>query len=108
MLKDVTKWVVFAYALLIIALGLIAYVNAGSVVSAIAGGSIGTLLLISALFLFMNKKAGFFAALFLTALLTGIVAYRFTITNALTPAVIAVISAAMLIYLLIQSKHWVK
>ena len=108
MLKTVTKWAVFFYALIIIALGLIGYFQAGSVASAVSGGSFGILLLISTLFMFMNKKGGFYASLLLTALLAGVFAYRYTISNGSLPALMAVLSGAMLIYLLAQIGHWKK
>lgn len=106
MLNSLTKWSVFFYSLLIIALGAVGYYQAESLPSLIAGVGCGILLLLSALLMFLGRKFGSYSALVLTILLTGIFSYRYTVTNALFPALLAVISGAMLIFLLAQLAKW--
>lgn len=106
MLNTLTKWAIFFYALLIIALGTVGYYKAESLPSLIAGGGCGFLLLLSVLMVFMGRKIGSYTALILTLLLTATFSYRYAVSHALFPALLAVLSGAMLIFLLVQLVQW--
>jgi uncharacterized membrane protein (UPF0136 family) len=106
MFKTFTKWAIFFYSLTVITLGAIGYFQGHSTASLIAGSGLGTLLLLSCLFMFMGYKGGSYAALTLTLLLTGAFAYRSTVTTNLLPALMAVLSCSMLVFLLVQLAAW--
>ena len=108
MFNSVFKWSIFFYSLLIIALGAVGYYQAESIPSLVAGAGCGILLLLSVLLIFMKKKTGSYSALVLIAVLTGIFSYRYVLTAGLFPALLAVISGALLIFLLAQLTNWKK
>jgi uncharacterized membrane protein (UPF0136 family) len=106
MINIFVQWSVFCYALLNIILGTYGYYVVGSLPSLVAGVGSGIFLLICSILIFRGKRGGVYGALLLTVLLTGIFSYRYTITEALFPASMAVLSGAMLIFLLVQVAHW--
>ena len=91
-----------------IALGVVGYYVSDSIPSLIAGVGAGILLLVCVLIMFMGKKAGAYGALILNVILTGLFAYRYTVSEKLLPATLAVLSGAMLIFLLLQLTNWKK
>jgi uncharacterized membrane protein (UPF0136 family) len=108
MVNALIRWLVFCYAVLIIILGVVGYYRTESLPSLIAGVGSGVLLLVCVLIMFMGKKAGAYAALILNVILTGLFAYRYTVTEKLLPATLAVLSGAMLVFLLLQLTNWKK
>ncbi|MBU6382907.1 MAG: hypothetical protein KGQ49_01660 [Verrucomicrobia bacterium] len=95
------KWVVFIYGLLIFGLGWIGYFKGGSLVSLVMGVVFGALLIVSALLLFSGRRVGFYSAFILTILLTATFTIRYLSTHKELPAILAVLSAATFLYLLI-------
>lgn len=108
MLKKSTAWSILVYGVLLIGLGTAGYYQAGSLMSLYAGGGFGVLLIISSLFIFASQKWGARMALVLTILLTGMFAYRYSVTGKAIPAVLAVLSGGMLLFLLAQCGTWRK
>lgn len=105
MLKKSTTWCVLIYGLILIALGYLGYVQ-GSPISLYAGAGFGILLVIASLMMFAGKKFGFYSALILTLALTAVFATRYSLSGKELPAILAVLSGAMLLFLLAQSAHW--
>jgi uncharacterized membrane protein (UPF0136 family) len=97
-------WPVSVYAVLLILLGGLGYYQAGSLASLYAGGGFGIALLFSTYLLNQkNKKvqrAGAYLSLTFTILLTIVFAIRHSKTQGEIPAVLAVVSGFMLLYLL--------
>ena len=74
----------------------------GSKISLIAGSCSGILLLVSAVAMFRNCRAGARSAFFITLSLTIFFSYRYSLTHALLPALLAVLSTIMLLILLVS------
>ena len=108
MIKKSTSWTIFIYGAIIIGLGYLGYHQSQSKASLISGGISGTFLLISSLLMFSQKKIGSYMSLIVTALLTGVFSYRYALTKATIPAILAVISAGVLIFLFTQLGRWKK
>jgi len=108
MFKKTTCWIVLIYGVLLIGLGYLGYQNAGSRVSLVLGSGFGILIVLSAFLLFAHKKFGIYAALILTAVLTATFGIRYSMTSRIIPALLAVLSGAMLLFLLAQSAKWRK
>lgn len=95
------------YGVILIALGYMGY-QQGSQISLYSGVGFGSLLLISAWLMFSHYKVGSYMALIITILLTAIFAIRYSTTGKGLPAVLAVISGAMLLFLLAKTAKWKK
>jgi uncharacterized membrane protein (UPF0136 family) len=108
MLKKSTSWCVLIYGLILIGLGYWGYHKGGSITSFYAGGGFGALLVLSSLFMFAQKRFGAYSALTLTLLLTGLFGIRYSITHKNVPAILAVLSGAMLLFLMAQTARWKK
>jgi len=108
MLTAIIKWSVFIYGILLIALGIVGYTEASSVYSLLAGAISGCLLILCACLMFMNKRIGLLLATLVTLLMTGCFAYRYSETHGLLPALLAVLSGAMLIMLFLNYARWKK
>jgi len=108
MLKKSTCWAILIYGILIAVLGYMGYHQGGSKVSFYTGGGIGTLLVISSLLMFARIHFAAYAALFLTLALTATFAIRYSLSGKTIPAVLAVLSGGMLLFLLAQSARWKK
>lgn len=100
MLKKSTTWTVLVYGIAMIILGIIGYLYHGSTVSLIAGGGFGILLILSAWVMFRKNKGGLYAATLFTLLLTGTFSVRYTLYHKPIPAILAVLSGGMLLFLL--------
>jgi len=103
MLNQSIRWTVLFYGTLLVALGIVGYQSSHSKISLIMGVISGLLVMGSAGLLFLGKRAGLYAAGVLTLLLTGMFSYRYAVTFKMFPAFMAVLSGAMLLYLLSQS-----
>lgn len=106
MLKKSIIWAVFLYGILIIGLGYYGYHQSGSEVSLWSGVGLGGLLMISTLFMIAGRIEGAYFALASTLLLTGVFAYRYTVTSRAIPAILAVASGGMLLFLLARIARW--
>lgn len=106
MIKTTTAWTVSVYGLLIMGLGLWGYVQSGSAISLYTGCGFGILLVISSIFLFYKVQFGAYAALILTFGLTATFAIRYSMTGKGIPAIMAVLSGGMLLFLLARTIRW--
>jgi uncharacterized membrane protein (UPF0136 family) len=105
MLKKSTSWTVLLYALLLMGLAYWGYTQ-GSLVSLYSGMAFGFLLLLCSLLMFAEVRWSAYIALSLTVLLTALFAIRYSMTGKDLPAILAVVSGGMLLYLLAQTTHW--
>ncbi|HEY4255401.1 MAG TPA: TMEM14 family protein [Chlamydiales bacterium] len=108
MINPSIRWTILFYGALLVALGIVGYQASHSKVSLIMGASFGLLMMGSSALLFYNKRFGLYSALCLTVLLTGTFFYRYVATHGTLPAFMAVLSGAMLFYLLSQSVKYKK
>lgn len=106
MIKSKTCWSVLIYGLLILVLGILGYYKGGSPASLYSGGSFGALLILSAIFMFLKKRFAFYAALFLTAALAVTFVIRYSVTGKQMPAILALLSGAMFLFLLTRAVKW--
>src|SRR5579872_226557 len=104
--KKSTAWAVFFYGLIITGLGYMGYSQSGSMISLYVGGGFGVLLVISSILMYFKMRAGSYAALVLTLGLTATFAIRYSMTGKGLPAILAVLSGGMLLYLLARTVHW--
>lgn len=105
MTKKTTSWTVLIYGLVILGLGFKGY-RAGSLISLYAGMGFGALLILSSILMFFKLRFGSYAALVLTLALTATFAIRYSITHSGLPAILAVLSGGMLLFLLARVVHW--
>ncbi len=98
-----TAWAILVYGALLIVLGILGYQTGHSKVSLIMGSSFGLLLLASGAAVFAHKKFGVYSALGCTALLTVTFSYRYLVSEKAIPAFLAVLSGAMLLFLLART-----
>lgn len=106
MIKSKTSWTVLIFGALIFILGLLGYIKGGSAASLYSGGAFGVLLIIAAGFMFCKKRLGFYAALFLTAALAITFVIRYFATTKQMPAILALLSGAMFLFLLTRAARW--
>lgn len=103
-----TTWTVLIYGLLILGFGLLGYYKGGSAISLYTGGSFGLLLILSSVLMFCKIQSASYAALVLTLGLTFTFAIRYSMTHKGIPAILAVISGCMLLFLLARVVPWKK
>jgi len=108
MIKKTTSFAVLVYGALIGGLGVWGYMEAASKMSLYSGVGFGAILILCSVFMFAGKKAGSYAALATTLALTAVFSIRYSTTAKQIPAILAVLSAAMLIFLLVRVVHWKK
>ena len=106
MLNKTTIWFILIYGIIIMVLGYIGYRDAGSMASLWAGLILGGLIVLSGLGMLAGQKVGGYIALGATLLLTAVFAYRYTLTGKGMPAILAVLSAGMLLFLLTRFGKW--
>lgn len=106
MIKKSTSWTVLIYGILIAALGYLGYSKGGSAVSLYAGFGFGALLALSSILMFFKIRFGSYAALALTLALTATFAIRYSTTSKGMPAILAVLSAGVLLFLLARAVEW--
>jgi uncharacterized membrane protein (UPF0136 family) len=99
-------WIILIYGIVIVALGYVGYREAGSKASLWSGLVFGGLLILSAMGMFAGQRAGAYTALGTTIFLTGVFSYRYAITGKGLPAILAVLSAGMLLFLLTRVGKW--
>ena len=81
-------------------LGTVGYIQAQSSASLYSGLVFGGLLVLSSLGMFAGQKVGAYVALGATLLLTGVFSYRYALTGKGMSALLAVMSAGMLLFLI--------
>ncbi len=106
MLNKTTIWCILIYGLIILGLGCLGYVEAGSKASLWSGLGFGLLLILSALSMFSGRTIGAYVSLGATILLTVVFAYRYSASGKGLPAILAILSAGMLLFLLIRFAKW--
>ncbi len=90
-----TFYTVLIYGVLVLIGGVMGYLQAGSTVSLIAGGSSGVLIIITSLIMLKNRRAGYYSSLCLSVLLTIVFAFRFSDTQKFMPAGLMVIMSLL-------------
>lgn len=106
MVKKTTSWTVLIYGILIILFGYIGYEIGGSLISFYLGAGFGALLILSSILMFFQLQAGSYSALLITLALTATFAIRYSKTQAQVPAILAVLSGGMLLFLLTRVVRW--
>lgn len=106
MLKKTTCMIVLIYGMLLMVLGGLGYWYGGSLVSLFMGAGFGFLLGISAIFMFAGKSWAASAATIFTLILTATFAARYTLTSKTVPAILAVLSGGVLLFLLARIAKW--
>lgn len=101
-----TAWAIVLYGAALIFLGIAGYQASQSKISLIMGCASGLVLLLSGGLVFRHKKAGAYVALGVTALLTVVFSYRYLMTDKVIPAFLAVLSGAMLLFLLARTARF--
>ena len=104
--KKTTTWSVLIYGLIITGLGYMGYSQAGSLMSLYVGRAFGGLLVLSAVLMYFKFRLGSYAALLLTLALTGTFAIRYSTSGKGLPAILAVLSGGMLLFLIARTVHW--
>jgi uncharacterized membrane protein (UPF0136 family) len=99
-------WVTLIYGLFLISMGLLAYFQSHSMVSLRASLLLGVLIIASAIATLMQKIWGLYGALIFTILLTMIFAWRYSAAGSGITALLAVVSGAMLLFLLTCTAKW--
>lgn len=106
MFSKSTISLVLCYGIVILSLGCYGYYMTGSLASLLSGGISGGLLILSALSMFAGQSLGAYTALVVTIFLTGLFSYRYALTGKGIPAILAVLSAAILLFLLAKFGKW--
>ncbi|MDE3046037.1 MAG: TMEM14 family protein [Verrucomicrobiota bacterium] len=106
MFNQPTCWAVLLYGILVTFLGYMGYRQQHSIPSLIAGGGLGSLLILSSIFLFAKHKLGAYGSLLLTIALTATFCVRYFKTGKPLTAALAILSGAMLLFLLSQFSKW--
>jgi uncharacterized membrane protein (UPF0136 family) len=100
MIHKLVAWTVLIYGVLLMGFGYLGYAHSGSLVSLYMGLGSGILLILCALAIFARNGLGVYLSIILSLFLTAIFTYRYTVTQKTNPALLAVISGAMLLFLL--------
>lgn len=106
MFNKTTNYAVLLYAVLIMFLGYWGYSHGASAVSGYMGLGFGAALLLSALFMFAHQKWAAYLAVILTLILTVTFGIRYSMTYKQLPAIMAVLSGGMLLFLLAKTAKW--
>jgi uncharacterized membrane protein (UPF0136 family) len=105
-MKKSTGWIVLIYGLLVAALGCLGYYKTQSKPSLIAGVAAGATLMLSSFWLFKKSRGALFFVFITVLSLTALFCYRYAVTRANIPALLSLLSASVLIYLLLQIARW--
>lgn len=103
-----TAWVTLIYGLFLIILGYVGYAQANSLTSFRMGSICGILIIVTAIAMFKEKIWGLYGALIFTFLLTAGFAFRYSHVGKPVPAVMTVMSGAVLLFLLTKLGKWRK
>lgn len=100
-----TLYVLGAYALMLALGGMIGYAKTSSLISLLSG-SLSALGLVASIYMIHKKRsAGYFCARLLTAMLTALFAYRFSLSHNWMPAgFMLILSLGVLGWLLFRGK----
>ena len=107
-MKKSTIWAVLIYGIVIGVLGYIGYHHSQSKASLFSGLGSATFLVLSSLMMLFRRNSGLYLSLGATLFLTVTFCYRYSITHGMIPAILAVLSGGMLLYLLVQMGRWKK
>lgn len=105
-MRKSTAWVTLIYGIFLIGLGLIGYVEANSVASLRMGSVFGILVIVTSVAMFKEKIWGLYGALIFTFLLTATFAFRYSHNGRPVPALMTVVSGAILLFLLTRAGKW--
>ena len=108
MIKKSMQRAVLIYGVVIAILGYIGYHESQSKASLWSGLGSGLILVLSSLVMPSRRNLGIYTSLAVTTLLTIIFCYRYGITQGTLPAILAIISGGMLVYLSVQTVKWRK
>lgn len=106
MLKKSLIWSVFIYGIFILLFGYLGYRQSASLISLYSGLGLGGILIFSSLLMALERAEGAYLALIMTILLTGLFSYRYVATEKPIPAILAVASGGMLLFLLLRITRW--
>jgi len=106
MLKKSTTWAVLIYGLILISLGYLGFHLHGSYISLYSGVGSGIFLIISSILMRASIQLGSYLALTISLLLTVTFSIRYTVAGKGVPAILAVLSACMFLFLLSQTTKW--
>lgn len=98
MIQRKTALSVSVYGAILILLGVVAYLEKGSLISFAIGGFSGILLLACSFAMFRQIRFGAILSLALTLCLTILFTFRFYATGKEIPAFLALLSTGMLLY----------
>ena len=103
-----TAWTTLIYGIILIFLGVVGYVQGNSVTSFRMGTLFGVLIIVCAVAMFKQKIWGLYGGLVFTFILTATFALRYSYTGKGIPAILAVLSGGMLLFLLTKLGKWNK
>lgn len=107
MVKKIVGWAVLAYGILLAVLGYVGG-GAGSKISFYVGIGSGAVMVLAALLIFLQTKAGTLLSLVMTMLLSIVFAARYLISGKMITAVLAILSASFFLYFLVHTVRWRK
>lgn len=98
-------WLVLVYGILVLVGGFIGHIKAASTASLFSGLIFGSLLIISALFLFKGKFWGYYPSIACSFLLDAFFTYRLMSTQKFMPAgMMAFVSLIVIVFLVSNMK----
>ncbi len=107
-MQKTTAWITLGYGILLIVLGYIGYAQAHSSISLRMGSICGILIIATSIPMFMGRVWGLYGALLFTFLLTAGFAFHYSKVGRPIPAVMTVVSGAVLLFLLTKLGKWKK
>jgi uncharacterized membrane protein (UPF0136 family) len=97
-----TAYSTFLYGLIVVLSGVMAYSHNGKIIYLTLEALLGTLILISSLFMIQNKKWSYIFALVLVCILTSFYGYFFAKENYFFPGLLSAVSVLLIAALLIK------
>lgn len=108
MISIPTVWIVFLYGAVLCLSGFMGYWKGNSLVSLVLGGGFGLLLVVCAFLLRQGKRSAAKGALLLTSLLTALFLILYFSKGRPTSGILALLSAAVLFFLVTRFARWKK